>query len=956
MRNLLFTFLVLIFISEANAQNLIWQNFTDSIPTLSSPRACDLNNDGIKDIVIGGGTDAQFSNNGIMAYNGLNGNLLWKRSSRNEVFGSAIFQDVNNDGISDVFISGRSAQMLCINGSNGQLIWDYFPYPVNPADSGLYNFYNPQFIPDVSGDNIPDILVSNGGDHAAPAWEINRPEGYLMVINAVSGALIAKAVVPDSAEIYCSPIVANIKNDGTLWILYGTGGETLGGSFWACRLSDLLGNSLQNSVELLHDNQIGYIAPASIYKNLNGTYDIIVQSFGGKISRIKGSDFSLQWTANFAGCESSAAPVIGNFTGTSVPDVFAVLFKGSTGGGYSDFYQVMIDGENGNVVYRDSIGSLHFGSGNAIDLNNDGRDEVLASISSFNSGRFRHQLYAFDFVNGQTSSLTNVQTGLNLASTPLIEDIDNDSNLDLIYVVKKDSLDPSGWKGIYLNRMDLNIAEPLAGIAWGSYMGNKNNGIYNYSPQPCGTGAVIASAPQANPSCNGHSDGNITLNLTNPSLSHSFSWSNNKTTQNVTGLSAGVYQLRAVDSNGCYEDLTFYLNDPFIISYGGITPVACFADTNGAATLSSSGCQCMFSTCTFLWENGVTTKPNSSLSGGWNSVTITHTNGCVVVDSVYVPSTDLTPPAIIAPADIVVNADSGSCSASNVQLGNAQASDNCAIRAVVNDAGQLSVGINTVIWTATDENGNTKSDIQLVTVLDAEAPQIQCPNNISINVNNAGCTANTSWSLPQVIDNCDPNPLLTSNFVIGAAFPVGTTAVNYNSFDSSGNQAFCSFTVTVVSNLTASAQVNNNSAIDLSVTGGTAPYSFQWSGPNGFTGSSEDISGLTSGVYNVTVTDANGCNFELNETVQNVSANLTITNDFEVKFYPNPAKNELNVELLDGAYELELFDALGRRLLNLSFSGEKYKFDISTINPGVYYCKVFDINNGKSHIQKISKT
>ena len=33
-----------------------WQAFTDSIPTLSSPRACDLNQDGIKDIVIGGGS------------------------------------------------------------------------------------------------------------------------------------------------------------------------------------------------------------------------------------------------------------------------------------------------------------------------------------------------------------------------------------------------------------------------------------------------------------------------------------------------------------------------------------------------------------------------------------------------------------------------------------------------------------------------------------------------------------------------------------------------------------------------------------------------------------------------------------------------------------------------------------------------------------------------------------
>ena len=146
-----------------NAQS--WQAFTDSIPTLSSPRTADLNGDGILDVVIGGGTDGVASNNGIMAFNGSDGSLLWKRASRNEVFGSAVFQDVTQDGIDDVFIVGRSAQLLAINGASGNLIWDYFPYGTNPVDSGLYNFYNPQFIEDVDGDSYKDILVSNGGDH-----------------------------------------------------------------------------------------------------------------------------------------------------------------------------------------------------------------------------------------------------------------------------------------------------------------------------------------------------------------------------------------------------------------------------------------------------------------------------------------------------------------------------------------------------------------------------------------------------------------------------------------------------------------------------------------------------------------------------------------------------------------------------------------------------------------------
>ena len=166
--------LTFLFSSTLLSQN--WQFFVDSIPTLSSPRACDLTNDGIKDIVFGGGTDGVFSNNGIMAINGANGALLWKRATRNEVFGSAVFQDITNDGIKDVFMVGRQAQLLAINGATGALLWDFFPYNnINPADSGLYNFYNPQFIDDINGDGLLDILVSNGGDHAAPAWDTIRP-------------------------------------------------------------------------------------------------------------------------------------------------------------------------------------------------------------------------------------------------------------------------------------------------------------------------------------------------------------------------------------------------------------------------------------------------------------------------------------------------------------------------------------------------------------------------------------------------------------------------------------------------------------------------------------------------------------------------------------------------------------------------------------------------------------
>ena len=122
MKNLLLLcFLSICF--SVNSQTLQWSVFTDSVPTLSSPRAADLNNDGVLDIVLGAGTDSTYSIYGIMAFDGLNGNNLWTLPATDEIFGSAVFNDVNADNIPDVFIGGRNAQFYAIDGSNGNIVW-----------------------------------------------------------------------------------------------------------------------------------------------------------------------------------------------------------------------------------------------------------------------------------------------------------------------------------------------------------------------------------------------------------------------------------------------------------------------------------------------------------------------------------------------------------------------------------------------------------------------------------------------------------------------------------------------------------------------------------------------------------------------------------------------------------------------------------------------------------------
>ena len=61
---------------------------------------------------------------------------------------------------------------------------------------------------------------------------------------------------------------------------------------------------------------------------------------------------------------------------------------------------------------------------------------------------------------------------------------------------------------------------------------------------------------------------------------------------------------------------------------------------------------------------------------------------------------------------------------------------------------------------------------------------------------NGGATAIVTWTPPTATDNSGTQTL-TTNYNSGAEFNIGTTTVNYESTDPSGNTAVCSFDVTV---------------------------------------------------------------------------------------------------------------------------------------------------------------
>ncbi len=929
------------------AQLADWTFSVDSVANLSSARAIDLNNDGTKDIVFGAGVDGIARNNGIVAVNGANGSLLWKRPARNEVFGSAVFQDITADGIPDVFISGREAQLLAIDGSNGQLIWDYFPFGTNPADSGYYNFYNPVFIDDVTNDGINDILVSNGGDHAAPVWDIDRPAGRMMLINASNGALITEAIVPDSAEIYCSPVLADVWNDGNPWILYGTGGETLGGHFYACRLSNFIQGSLASSTVLAEDANLGFIAPASVVKETNGQWRIFIQGYNGTIHCIDGETFTPLWSTDFPGTESSAALALGNFTGSLHTDAFGVLYKGEASA-YTDFYQVMLDGEDGTLQFIDSIGSLHFASANALDFNNDGLDEVLVSTNAFSNGGFRNTLQLLNFSTQSIQNIIAPVAGVNLASTPLIVDSDNDTNLELFMLTKRDSLNPSGAKGVSLRKYELGISIPNSGISWGSYMGTSASGHYTFTPQNCGAGSISAGFVATSPSCNGLANGSLGLNLVNPNQTVTYLWSDGTVSSTLNELAAGSYAVRLVNDAGCYEELNTSLADPYVITFGGTMPPICPGNSNGMATINSTGCVCMFSTCTFLWENGVASKTNSQLPEGWTSVVINHPDGCVVTDSIFIE----TPAPAIEAALVNAILCAGDANGSIELLPSAQYPPVSYLWSTGESTAALTALIPGDYWVEVSDVRGCVDSLNFV-IEDREPLQISAE---AINVSCAG--SNNGGFAAELNGGTAPYTWLVNDLIVDITinqFAAGTYAL----YVSDANGCESNFEITTITepeplNISVSAtpeEIANtfSGTATAQATGGTPPYTYAW---NDLNSQSDSIAVyLNTGTYEVTVTDALNCS-ALNSVFVDALALKTQSEGFKntpISAFPNPTNGIVQFsEVMD---RVTIYDAVGKciQVQNVCNS-----ISLEALESGMYILDIWQKQNSRRvFIQKV---
>ena len=467
-----------------------WEVYWPGQCSFSSPRPADLNKDGIMDLVLGAGRD-EFagSDTAVVAIDGQNGKMLWHVSGRDQMVGSAVFLDINQDRIEDVFMSGRAGQLMAIDGKRGDILWQYHKASVflqNP-DSVFLNFYTPQLVPDYDQDGLQDILISAGGDATIPHFVKERPVGKLMLISSLDGRLLHEMTMPDGGETFMSPICTDLKGNGKLTLFFGTGGETLGGSFYRLAYEDFLQLDLTDMRKLSSSEQRGFIAPPVLADiNADLVLDIVVNAVDGRMMAFCGRSNDLIWELSVPGAEVYGSLAAGYFNNDEVPDFFSNFGVGI----FPDVeksYQLMVNGKNGEIEFLDSLGILQIGSPLAFDINRDGQHEAVMAVNWYEETMInnyaeslfgiQNDLLVFRFDNHSSFRLMGPFIGANPAATPWIGDLDDDNKLDVVYSYMHDPQSYRPFNGMKLLRKEFNL--PAGGnISWGSYMGTDYTGVF----------------------------------------------------------------------------------------------------------------------------------------------------------------------------------------------------------------------------------------------------------------------------------------------------------------------------------------------------------------------------------------------------------------------------------------------------------------------------------------------
>ena len=360
--------------------------------------------------------------------------------------------------------------------------------------------------------------------------------------------------------------------------------------------------------------------------------------------------------------------------------------------------------------------------------------------------------------------------------------------------------------------------------------------------------------------CFGAGNGTVTTTSTTGGTSpYTYLWSNGVTTENLTGLVPGTYTVTITDAHSChgYGSIGITQPDELLVSATAtITIPTCNGYCNGLISgISVSGGTSPF---TYLWDNGTTTADVAGLCTGTHSVTVTDFNHCTATQNFFVGE-----PTHVAvsgtPVETKCNLSCDGEISTIASGGTGPYTYMWSNSATTANISALCAGTYTVTVTdshSCDVTGTWTVGSPAALTITGTVTDALCnmSNTGTINITPSGGTMPYGYLWSNGATTEDVGGLYAGTY--------GVTVTDANLCEKSA-----SFVVNEPGEVSWTGDTQNiscNGAHDGSITtlttdGGTAPYTYHWEGPAGFTGATADLTNLGPGWYYLTVTDAHSC-------------------------------------------------------------------------------------------------
>jgi hypothetical protein len=445
---------------------------------------------------------------------------------------------------------------------------------------------------------------------------------------------------------------------------------------------------------------------------------------------------------------------------------------------------------------------------------------------------------------------------------------------------------------------------------------------------PCAS--FSASTTTTNVSCFGGNEGAIDLTTSGGTAPFTYAWSNGATTEDLIGLTEGVYTCTVTTASSCTVTTSATITEPAsALSLSTTqTNVSCFGGNNGAINLTATGGTGPY---TYQWSNGSISEDIINRVSGVYTCTVTTASSCTVTTSATITE----PASALSLSTTQTNV---SCFGGNNGAINLTATGGTGPYTYQWSNGSISEDIiNRVsgVYTCTVTTASSCTATASATItqpasalsLSTTTTNISCfgGNNGSINLTASGGTGpyTYQWS----------NGATTEDLInLGGGTYTGTVTT------ASSCTATTSATITqpasALSLSTTTTNIScfggNNGSINLTAFGGTGPYSYQWS--NGAT--TEDLINLGGGVYTCTVTTASSCTATTSAIISEptaITATASVVNNVSCN------------GLLDGSASANVTGGTGA--YSYAWSNGATTATITNLGPGVYTYTVTDANN-----------